>query len=112
MLALGQVVHADVDFAAARHPAGDLFAGEEIVVLTQLLGAFDRIVLGERDEVHAARFQRCADFVRVAVTFAAEFANERSGTQPGKVRVDMQVALHGIRLLSLSYGKMTTALTL
>ena len=49
VLALGQVVHADVNFRAAGHLAGDLFADEKIVVLAQLLGAFDRIVLGERD---------------------------------------------------------------
>jgi hypothetical protein len=79
MLALGQIVDTDMDFRAARHLAGDFFADEKVFVSPQRLGAFDRIVLGQSDQVHPALFQSGVDFARIAVTFATEFAHERSG---------------------------------
>ncbi len=34
------------------------------------------------------------NFARIAVTFAAELSQQRSGAGPGEVRVDMHIALH------------------
>ena len=54
VLALGDVVDADVHFGAAGHFAGELFADKKIGMLAQLFGAFDGIVIGESEKIHAA----------------------------------------------------------
>ena len=76
VLAVGDVVHADVDFGAAGHFAGELFADEKIGMLAQLFGAFDGIVIGESEEIHAAAVQQGINFVRIAITFAAKFSDK------------------------------------
>ena len=53
MLALMEVVDANVDFRTAGHPAGQLLAQEEIGMLPQLFRPFNRIVVGEREKIHA-----------------------------------------------------------
>ena len=49
MLAVGDVVRADVHFRAAGHFTGELFADEKIGMVAQLFGAFNGIVIGESD---------------------------------------------------------------
>jgi hypothetical protein len=63
-------------------------------MLPQLLGAFDGIVIGEREEIHAAALQEGINFLRIAITFAANLSDNRSRTGSGEVRVNMQVAFH------------------
>ena len=63
-------------------------------MLAQFFGAFDRVVIGEGEEIHAAALQERIDFCGIAITFAAKLSDKRSRAGPGEVRVDMQVALH------------------
>lgn len=94
VLALADVVNADVHFGAGRHFASEFFAHEKIGMLAQLLGAFDGIVIGEREKIHAAALQEGVNFLRIAITFAANLSDNRSRTWSGEVRVNMQVAFH------------------
>ena len=63
-------------------------------MLAQLFGAFDGIVIGESEEVHAAALQQGINVVRIAVTFAAKFSGKGGCRWSGEVRVNMQVASH------------------
>jgi hypothetical protein len=94
VLAVGDVVHADVDFGAAGHFAGEFFADEKIGVLAQLFGAFDGIVVGEREKIHAAALEQGIHGARITVTFAAKISYKGGRTGSGEVRVNMQVASH------------------
>lgn len=94
VLPLAHVVNADVHFGAARHFASEFFADEKIGMPAQLFGAFDGIVIGESEELHAAALQECVNFLRIAITFAANLSDNRSRTRSGEVRVNMQVAFH------------------
>jgi hypothetical protein len=95
VLALGDVVDADMNFSSARHPAGELFAQEKIGQASQLFSAFNRIVVGESEKIHAAPLQQLIHFERIAITFAAKFGKERGGASTGEVRVNMHIASHG-----------------
>ena len=79
MLAFGQVIDADVDLRPAGHPAGDLFADKEIRMPPQLFGASDGVVVGQRDQVHAALSQRGVDLGRRAVTLQEKMTQDRHG---------------------------------
>jgi len=85
VLAVGDVVHADVNFGATGHFAGEFFADEKIGVLTQLFGAFDGIVIGEREEIHAAALQQGIDVVGIAITFAAKISGKGGCSWSGEV---------------------------
>jgi len=63
-------------------------------MLAQLFGAFDGIVIGESEEVHAAALQQGINVVRIAITFAAKFSGKGGCSWSGEVRVNMQVASH------------------
>jgi hypothetical protein len=63
-------------------------------MLAQLLGAFDGIVIGEREKIHAPALQEGVNFLRIAITFAAKLLDKRGSTCSGEVRVNMQVAFH------------------
>ena len=94
VLAFAHVVNADVHFRAGGHFAGEFFAHEKIGMLAQLFGAFDGIVIGEREKIHTAALQEGVNFFRIAITFAANLSDNRSRTRSGEVRVNMQVAFH------------------
>jgi len=94
VLALGYVVNPDVHFGAAGHFTGEFFADKKIRMLAQLLGAFDGIVIGEREKIHAPALQEGVNFLRIAITFAAKLLDKRGSTCSGEVRVNMQVAFH------------------
>jgi hypothetical protein len=51
-------------------------------------------VIGQRKQIHAPAPQNCVDFLRVAVTFAAEIPDKRGRTGSREVGVNMQVAFH------------------
>jgi hypothetical protein len=91
VLALGDVVDADMNFSSARHAAGELFAQEKIGQASQFLRAFNRVVVGESEKVHAAAPQHLIHFERIAVTFAAKSGKERGGASTGEVHI----ASHG-----------------
>jgi hypothetical protein len=104
MLPLGDVVDADVHKRAAGHNARNLFANEEIAMPTQCFRAFNRIVVGEREQVHAAPAQRREYCFGSTVAFAANAADNGHGAKAGMIGVDMQVALHDFqrRTITLS----------
>ena len=63
-------------------------------MLAQLFGAFNGIVIGEGEEVHAAALQQGIHVVGIAVTFAAKFSGKGGCGWSGEVGVNMQVASH------------------
>jgi hypothetical protein len=63
-------------------------------MLAQLLGAFDRIVIGESEEIHAAALQHGIHVVGIAIAFAAKLSGKGGCSWSGEVRVNMQVASH------------------
>ncbi len=63
-------------------------------MLAQLFGAFDGVVIGEGEEIHAATVQQGIDVVGIAITFAAEISGKGGCGWSGEVRVNMQVASH------------------
>jgi hypothetical protein len=94
MLALMEVIHTDVDFRTAGHPAGELLAEEKIGMSPKLFRALNGVVIGESEEVHSPAAQNRIDFARIAITLTADTAQNGSGARAGKVRVDMHIALH------------------
>jgi hypothetical protein len=85
VLALGDVVDPDVNLRSARHAAGELFAQEKIGQAAQFFGAFNRIVVGESEKIHAATLQQLIDLDWIAITFAAKLGKERGGASTGEV---------------------------
>ena len=63
-------------------------------MLAQLFGAFDRIVIGESEQVHAAALEPRINSAGIAITFAAKLSDKGGRTGTGEVRVNMQVASH------------------
>lgn len=94
VLPLGQVVDSDVCFRPARHPAGDLFAHEEILAPAQNFRSIDGIVVRQREEVHPAAVEQCVHFHGIVKTFAAKSADEWGSAWPREVGVNMHIALH------------------
>jgi hypothetical protein len=62
--------------------------------MAQLIGRFDRIMIGQREQIHAAAIQALVNLLRVAITLAAKFSDKGSSAEAREVRVDMHVALH------------------
>ncbi len=71
MVVLADPVDAGVHLCAAGHRAGDFFAQKEIGIAPQLLNCVDRIVIRDRDEVHAALFQPCIQRVGLVIRLQA-----------------------------------------
>jgi len=94
VLSLAHVVNADMNFGAARHLAGEFFADEEIRMAAQLFRAFDGVVIGQGEEIHAASLQNGVDLLWIAITFAAKFSDKGGRAGSGEVGVNMQVAFH------------------
>jgi hypothetical protein len=94
MLAFGDVVDADVDLRSAWHPAGELFTQEKIRKAAKFFRAFNRVVIGDGEEIHTALAQRLINFDRIAVTLTAKFRKERGSAGAGEVRVNMHIASH------------------
>ena len=94
MLPLMEVVDANVDFRTAGHAARQLLAEEEIRIATQWLGAFDRVVIGQREKIHAAAPQQGIDLARIAIAFPAECVDKRRGAGAGEIGVNVHIAFH------------------
>src|SRR5215472_8169047 len=94
VLALMDVVNADVDLRTAGHPARQLFAEEEAGVAAQFFGAFDPVVVGQGEQTHSPPVQAGVNFLGVAIAFAAEFGDEGSGAGPRVIRVHVHIAFH------------------
>lgn len=94
MLPLGDVVNADMRERTAGHEAGNLFADEEVSMPAQRFRAFNRIVVGQCEQIHAALAQRREYGFGSAIAFAANTADNGHGAKAGMIGVDMQVALH------------------
>ena len=110
VLPLGNVVNADVNLRAAGHAAGELFAQEKIRQAAKFFGAFNRIMIGESEKIHAATAQLFINLERIAITFAAKFGKERSGASTGEVRVNMHIASHATRMNHEGYTHVTVTL--
>ena len=61
VVALRDVVDADVQLRAAGQGAGNLFAEEEIGARTQRFHGVDRIVIGDGHQIHAEPLQLLVD---------------------------------------------------
>ena len=95
VMLFGDVENADMNFRAAGHETSKLLAHEEVGISAQCFGAFDRIVIRERDKIHTATMEQRIKKLRIAITFAAEIPNKGSATGTGVARMNVQVALHG-----------------
>ena len=76
VLAFGYVIDADVGLGAARHRAGYFFADKKIGMAAQLFRAADRIVIGQRDQVHAAFAQHGVNVSRSTVALQKKMPQE------------------------------------
>lgn len=76
MLALMEVVYANMDFGTAGHPARQLLAQEESGTPPQRFGPFDFIVIRKGEQAHTTALEAFVDCFRIAVTFAANFSKE------------------------------------
>jgi hypothetical protein len=94
VLALVKVVNPDVDFRAARHAAGQLLAQEEFRMLPQTFGAFDRVVIRQREQIHAPALEQRIHLFGVAIALSAKLADKGGRAGARKIGVDMHVALH------------------
>ncbi len=99
VLPLGQVIDANVDLGPAGHRASDFLADKEVRVLPQFLGAADGVVVGQRDQVHAALPQRRVDVSRRAVAFQKKMAQDGHGHSARMRGVNVQVAFHGAKIV-------------
>ncbi len=63
-------------------------------VLAEAFGAFDGIVVGEGEEIHAALVEEGVNLIGIAVTFAAKAPDNGGRAGSGEVGVNMQVAFH------------------
>ena len=54
VMPLFDAVDADVDLGAGWRAAGHFFAQEEIGIVAKMFGGVDRIMIGDRDQIHAA----------------------------------------------------------
>ena len=105
MVTLGDVIDPDMQFRAARRPAGDLFTQEKVVVAAQRLAGVDRIVIGHRYKVHPAPLQCLVDLLRGAVALPADPVQKRYGTHAGVHRVHVQIALHAPLITGRYYNR-------
>ena len=80
VIALADVINADVNFRSARHLAGNLFAHEEVRVAPQLFRRVDRIVIRQSDDGHTQFLAVGIDLVRQVVGFLGDAIKPRRGT--------------------------------
>ena len=85
MVALAEVVNADVNFRTAWHPAGHFFTHKEVRVTTQGFGHINRIVVRHRDDRHAQFLAAPIDLVRLVVGFLTNAFQQRSVALPEAV---------------------------
>ncbi len=88
-------MHFDV---AVRNPARHFLADDHIVALRvsgeQLQRAIDRIVIGDGDEIHAARLRDAVDILRRGVAVAAAEKGQRAA-DAGRMGVHVKIGAQG-----------------
>ena len=77
-----EVVDANVDFRTAGHPARQLLAQEEIRVTPQPLRPFDRVVIGQGEQIHAAPLELGVNLARIAIALTTELADKGGSAGP------------------------------
>ncbi len=82
-----------------RDEAGDLFADDEVrrvgMPVEELETAVDAVVIGDADEIHAARLGHAIDVVRSRVALARA-QPLKVARVAGVVRVHVEIGLHRI----------------
>jgi len=112
VLAVGNVIDTDVRQRSARHPARHFLAHEEIRMAAQRLAAFNRVVVRQSDEVHAALFEHSVDVLGIAVAFPANRPEKaRRLARAREVRVNVEVAFHEIFVTYARYVSVKAART-
>ena len=94
VLALVEVVNADVKFVAAGRPAGDLFTQEKILVPPQALCRINGIVVGNGDQIQPLALELLVEGFGRVVAFAAKTVQHRQGGHAGVDGVHVQVTFH------------------
>ncbi len=107
VLTLGDVVNADVGFAAGRKMNSDFLAEEKVRVMAERFGRIDRVVISNGDESHAALFEAGIELLGRGVAFATEMLQHRHGTHSGVPRMDVHVAAHGLYMAGGDYKAVT-----
>jgi len=77
MVAFGDAVDSEVEFRAARHGAGDLFAEEEIGPVAEDFRGINRVVVGDGDDGHTQALAAGVDRFGVVVGLIAEVPDDR-----------------------------------
>ena|SRR5487761_1197012 len=80
VLALVYVIYPSVNGGAARQAAGHFLAREKVGVAAEGLSSVDRVVVRNRDQVHAPALEAPIDVLRPAVAFPAKAAKGRRQT--------------------------------
>jgi len=78
VIALAQIVDADVDFRAAGHPAGHFFADEKIRMAAQHFRRVNGIVVGEGNDGHTQLLATGIDLTGVIVGLLTNARKQRS----------------------------------
>jgi len=94
VLALVEVVDANVELVAARRPAGDLFTQEEILVPPQALRRVNGIVIGNGDEIQPLALELLVEGFGRVVALAAKTVEDRHRGHAGVDGVDMEITSH------------------
>jgi hypothetical protein len=74
VIALSDVVHADVQLGSAGYRAGHFFAEEEVGLGAQRLDGLDGIVIGDGDQVHAGALEGIVYGEGIVITFPTKAA--------------------------------------
>jgi hypothetical protein len=94
VVALAEIVDAQMSFGSAGHSHGDFFAQEEVRQRPQCLGTFNRVVVRDGDGRHASPFQKVVNFKRLVVALLAQVLEAGKVEHSGSFRVNMEVAAH------------------
>jgi hypothetical protein len=97
VITLANIQNANMNIRAAGHTAGDFLAQEEIGMLAEGFGAFDRIVIGKSDEVHTGLLEALVNAVRSTVRLTTNETEAGVSAHPGEPGMDVKVALHAYK---------------
>ena len=78
VIALAQIVDADMHFGAAGHPAGHFFADEKVCMAAQHFRRINGIVVGEGNDGHAQLLATGIDLIGVIVRLLTNAREQRS----------------------------------
>ena len=95
-----QIPHTEMDFAARAHLAGHFLPHDKIGPMRQLKSAFNRVVIGDSDEVHPSPLGDAVNLLGVGVALAAHMPQTGQIHGTRVARVDVKVTSHGGQLSS------------